>query len=182
MSLVASLLARLPLTGIQTALLAEPMITGLLPWDGVLASLSCAEELGLEYETFENCDRGAHAEHLRAASADSRGSALLPNLKKLRVWEWWHAHSVPPLAERRPLSTLDHVARVLTSRSQSASSSSGLEESLTVQYDVLGVHKYNSSVCLCGEIGTHPGPGTSRFKSWFMSRASCLRRTFQRNA
>ena len=194
MDFITALLARATLAGVHTVLLAEPVVSGLLSWDGVLASLLSVVELGLEYETFDNFDMGADATPFQATFEDKHGAALLPSLKNVRVWEWWHSHSCLPPAEHHPLSTLQLTARALTPRTQPSSSGSGIKEDLEMQSDVLDFHENDSGVCLCGDLiylDTHPdaltsapggsGASRSRVKSWITSRTSRLRKSLKHN-
>lgn len=104
------LLARLPLDSVESALIAERVVSRApLCAIGALRSLPNLEELKLEYEAFDSDTAGL------AEPADGGGSlhALCPGIKVLQVHELHHSYSFQP--PRRP-STLKPLAHALASR------------------------------------------------------------------
>ena len=202
---VAELLAHAPLADVQSAMLSEPVVSGVMSWDSVLKALVSVEELRLDYEAFNNTNEGSrlNAQTFYDPTYGENDVEMFPSLQHVRVLERRHEHSALPPSENHPPSALQRVAEALSSRARRASSQavSGQDAGPSIEMEVVDFHADEADVCICGlqiYLDEHPEdtlPGddgdpedgldedgvsrqtrSSRLRSWVASRMSRLRR------
>ncbi|KAI0323195.1 hypothetical protein GY45DRAFT_1341601, partial [Cubamyces sp. BRFM 1775] len=164
---IASLLAQAPLADVQSAMLSETVVSGVMSWESALQVLVSVEELGLDYEAFNNTSEdfrlGAGTSSDLTYGSDANG--MFPSLQRVRVRERRHKHSSLPPAENHPPSALQHVARVLSNRGQKAYSQAVAKQDagVSIEMEAVDFHAHDADVCICGlqiYLDEHPDETT----------------------